>query len=156
MRNIIIAVESTKATKNSPYSAIAADLLQKINHYSQAEYLSVTSDDSALAQTRKSAEAKSILSILKPNDFLILLDERGVALDSISLAKKIDNIEQFSPRTIWLIGGAYGVDKSIFERANLCLKLSDLVLAHQVAKIVILEQIYRAYNIKNNTKYHHA
>jgi 23S rRNA (pseudouridine1915-N3)-methyltransferase len=156
MRNIIIAIENTKANKNSPYAAITTDLLQKINHYAQSEYLSIASDDSTLAQTRKSIEAQKILSALKPNDFLILLDERGAALDSMSLAKKIDSIEQQSSRTVWLIGGAYGVDKSIFERANLCLKLSDLVMAHQIAKVVLLEQIYRIYNIKNNTKYHHA
>lgn len=103
------------------------------------------------------SEAKAILKLIRPEDVVVLLDERGVEIDSPGLATLIDtNLTQGTKRLIFVIGGAYGVHESVHERANKTVSLSKLVFPHMLARLILIEQLYRAWSIRSGGKYHHA
>lgn len=101
-------------------------------------------------------ESERILRRIKGDEFVILLDERGKNISSIELADIIEEKFNFSREVVIIIGGAYGVDKSVFERANFVWSLSKLVFPHQLVRLVLAEQIYRAQEISSGGKYHHV
>ena len=98
-------------------------------------------------------ESKLILSRLKADDYVILLDERGKALDSIELSDLL--IKHLSQPIVFIIGGAYGVDQTVKDRANYIWSLSRLVFPHQVVRLVLTEQVYRSQTILSHHPYHH-
>lgn len=107
-------------------------------------------------QVRK-AEAASVLSSLKTNEALITLDEKGKQWTSIELADFIQQkANESSKNLIFLIGGAYGIHDSIFKRSVFKWSLSKLVFPHQLVRLILTEQIYRACTIIRNEKYHHS
>jgi 23S rRNA (pseudouridine1915-N3)-methyltransferase len=104
-------------------------------------------------RTKESALA---LSLIKPDDYLIALDERGKMVTSEGLAQVIQQRATESTRNvIFLIGGAYGLAPSVLQRANFTWSLSQLTFPHQLVRLILAEQIYRACSILRNEKYHH-
>lgn len=104
----------------------------------------------------KKKEGETILEFLKKDDYLVLLDERGKSLTSEKLADFMQTRANESTKTlVFLIGGAYGVDEAIFKRANFTWSLSHLVFPHQMVRLILTEQLYRACTILRNEKYHH-
>ena len=101
-------------------------------------------------------ESESILSRVDNNDFVILLDERGKAIDSPALAGLLDSTFASSKKVTVVIGGAYGVDESLHQRADFVWSLSPLVFPHQLVRLVLTEQIYRAQQIGAGHPYHHS
>lgn len=100
-------------------------------------------------------ESEAILSRLRPADFVILLDERGILLDSPGLSDRLlVPLERSRPVTI-VIGGAYGVDSHIHARADMVWSLSPLVFPHQLVRLMLVEQLYRAQEIAAGNPYHH-
>jgi 23S rRNA (pseudouridine1915-N3)-methyltransferase len=105
----------------------------------------------------KKKEGETIMDWLKKEDYLVLLDERGQSFTSPQLAEFIQNRANESIKTlIFLIGGAYGVDESVVKRANAKWSLSKLVFPHQLVRLILAEQLYRACTILRNEKYHHS
>lgn len=103
----------------------------------------------------KKKEAEVVLKQLKADDQLILLDERGKQYTSEALAKQLDKWQQLSKRRlIFLIGGAYGFDDSLYQRADVSLALSTMTFSHQMIRLFLLEQLYRAMTILRNEPYH--
>lgn len=100
-------------------------------------------------------ESEAILSRLKDDDFVILLDERGKLLDSPALSRQIEQVFPTSKTPVCIIGGAYGVDDTLTDRADLVWSLSPLVLPHQLVRLVLIEQLYRAQEIAAGHPYHH-
>lgn len=101
-------------------------------------------------------EAAPVLAALKPGDHLILLDERGRSLSSEDLSGYLgQRALSGDKRLIFLIGGAYGAAPSLHQRADLCWSLSKLVFPHQLVRLILAEQLYRACTILRNEKYHH-
>ena len=100
-------------------------------------------------------ESARIMAKLDPSDYVILLDERGVQFDSRTLAGKLNMCLSRSLKTKIIIGGAYGVDETIMNRANLTWSLSKLVFPHQLVRLILLEQIYRSQEIERGSGYHH-
>ena len=101
-------------------------------------------------------EDKIILSKIKPNDYLILLDLHGRSLSSEDFAKMIEDVSSTLRGDLnFVIGGTLGVSNSLRERANFSLKISDLTFTHQMTRVILLEQIYRAFKIINHEAYHH-
>ena len=104
----------------------------------------------------KRKEGEIILQSLAPEDYLVLLDERGKQFSSEALAAFLQQRANESVRSlVFLIGGAFGVDVSVAKRANLQWSLSQLVFPHQLVRLIIAEQIYRACTILRNEQYHH-
>lgn len=100
-------------------------------------------------------ESSAILSRLKPDDFVLLLDERGKFLDSPALSRQIEQTFPAGKSPVFVIGGAYGVDDSLTARANLVWSLSPLVFPHQLVRLLLIEQLYRAQEIAAGHPYHH-
>jgi len=100
-------------------------------------------------------ESSRILDKISTSDYIILLDERGTQFDSRTLASKLTASLSHSLKVKIVIGGAYGVDETIMNRANLTLALSKLVFPHQLVRLILLEQVYRAQEIERGSGYHH-
>ena len=97
------------------------------------------------------------MSMLGKDDFLVALDEKGKHFTSTELSVFIQNrANEGQKQLIFLIGGAYGIDDTILKRANHKWSLSQLTFPHQLVRLILCEQIYRACTILRNEKYHHS
>jgi 23S rRNA (pseudouridine1915-N3)-methyltransferase len=104
----------------------------------------------------KKKEAEIVLHLLSKDDYLVALDERGRSLSSEQLAVFIQTRANESARQIvFLIGGAYGLHESLLKRADYTWSLSLLTFPHQLVRLILAEQVYRACTILRNEKYHH-
>ena len=100
-------------------------------------------------------EAELLLAKLNPQEFLFVLDEQGEGLSSKELAKTLQQQMLSGVSNIsFAIGGAYGWDQSVLERANKILSLSKLTFTYQMARLILVEQLYRAYSIIKGHPYH--
>ena len=100
-------------------------------------------------------ESQAILNRLKPSDSVVLLDERGKLLDSPGLTRGLETRVSNSENVVLIIGGAYGVSEELHSRARLVWSLSPLVFPHQLVRLVLMEQLYRAQQISVGSAYHH-
>ena len=104
----------------------------------------------------KKKEGEIILNWLNKDDYLVALDEHGKELTSETLADFIIKRSNQSVRNlVFLIGGAFGLDSTILDRANYKWSLSQLTFPHQLVRLILAEQVYRACSIIKNEKYHH-
>ena len=104
----------------------------------------------------KKMEGELLLGMIKKEDYLVLLDEKGKQLSSEGLADFIQQRANESVKNIiLLIGGAFGVSNEVTNRANFKWSLSTLVFPHQLVRLILAEQLYRACTINRNEKYHH-
>ncbi|MEG0694856.1 MAG: 23S rRNA (pseudouridine(1915)-N(3))-methyltransferase RlmH, partial [Erysipelotrichaceae bacterium] len=96
-----------------------------------------------------------ILSKVKDQDYLILLDLKGTELSSEAFSDKLENIRSYHSSDItFVIGGSLGLSEALIQRANFRWKISDLTFTHQMVRVLILEQIYRSYKIIHHEPYH--
>ena len=104
----------------------------------------------------KRLEGKMILDWLDKDTTLIALDEYGKELDSIELSQFITKKSNMGcKKLVFLIGGAFGLDEAVLQRADFKWSLSKLTFPHQLVRLLLAEQIYRAFTIIKNEKYHH-
>lgn len=133
---------------------------KRISNYYPIEWNIIPSPKNAGMMSEmelKKKEGELILEYVQKDDFLILLDEKGKLLASEGVADLIQMCANKSTKKIiFLIGGAFGVDESIKARANFKWSLSNLVFPHQLVRLILAEQIYRACSILRNEKYHHV
>jgi 23S rRNA (pseudouridine1915-N3)-methyltransferase len=133
---------------------------QRIAHYYPVEWkiISPPKNAASIAQNElKIKEAELILASVKKDDYLIALDESGKMFSSAQLAATIQTCANKSAKQlIFVIGGAYGLDEIILKKANFIWSLSLLTFPHQLVRLILAEQVYRACTIIRNEKYHHA
>lgn len=99
-------------------------------------------------------EAKNIQKHIKPNDYIITLEIEGKELTSKQFAEQIDKILITKPNITFIVGSSNGLDNSIKKISNYKLSFSKLTFPHQLFRVILLEQIYRAFKILNNETYH--
>ncbi len=132
----------------------------RIGNYFKSEWkiIPVPKNAGLMGETdMKKKEGELILASLEKDDYLVALDERGRQLNSEGLAAFIQaRANESSKRVIFLIGGAYGLDEAVLKRANYKWSLSQLVFPHQLVRLILAEQVYRACTILRNEKYHHS
>jgi len=105
----------------------------------------------------KQLEEELILKKLQAHHYLILLDERGKKLDSIQWSEQFQSLMNQGTKTlVILIGGAFGVSDAVKAKAKQVWSLSPLVFPHQMVRLIVAEQVYRAFSILNNSPYHHV
>ena len=115
------------------------------------EYIANSSRDGQAAMEEESGK---ILKLIKDEEFIILLDERGKNITSTELSGLLSaNVDK---QIVIIIGGAYGVDENLRNRANFTWSLSNLVFPHQLVRLILAEQLYRAQEIHKGSGYHHA
>lgn len=101
-------------------------------------------------------EGEGILARLKPGDVPVILDERGDRLTSRQLARTVRTwTEAPNQRPVFIIGGPFGLSDEVRQTARHAIRLSDMTLPHELARLVLLEQLYRAGTILRNMPYHH-
>lgn len=100
-------------------------------------------------------ESERILSRLDTEEIVVLLDEKGKMFDSPTLSSLLTVHLNQSKTVVLIIGGAYGVDSSVHSRANVVWSLSPLVFPHQLVRLLLIEQVYRAQQIATGSAYHH-
>ena len=104
----------------------------------------------------KKKEGETILQWLKQDDYLVALDEHGKQFSSEGLSQFLQERATASTRNvIFLVGGAFGLDAAVLKRAQLKWSLSQLTFPHQLVRLILAEQVYRACTIMQNEKYHH-
>lgn len=106
---------------------------------------------------QKNKEAELIAKQINPTDVVVLLDEKGKKHSSVSFSAYLNKQMIGSVQhLVFIIGGPYGFDESIYNRANTSLSLSDMTFSHQMVRLFFVEQLYRAFSILKNEPYHHA
>jgi len=146
-------------TTDESIRKIESDYEKRISRYTSFE--SIVIDNSAIRTVPEPVirlkEGELILKRVAPGDHLILLDERGKTYSSVQFAAEVNNWMTSSKKTVILtIGGAYGFSDDVKKRANGLVSLSSMTFSHQIVRVIMLEQLYRAFTILNNEPYHHA
>ena len=141
--------------KDSNLTSLIDDYAKKINKYHKFEIVEVK-DEPIRDNDSKTLdiEAQRALKLIDDKDYVILLDLHGKTLDSVSFSDKIDNIFNQYPRITFVIGGSLGLGGALLDRANYRLKLSDMTFLHSMTRLILVEQIYRAFKIQNGETYH--
>jgi len=132
---------------------------QRLSHYSKFESIEIISVKSSVKLSRiesKRVEGGLIRKHISKDDYVILLDEKGKALTSIEFSKKIEKymLNSFK-RIVFVIGGPFGFADEIYELSDEKMSLSNMTFSHQMIRLFFIEQLYRAFTIINNEKYHH-
>ncbi len=103
----------------------------------------------------RNAEGEKFIKSMLPGDFIVLLDEKGKAFTSVELAASLEKWQAASyKRIIFIVAGAFGASEDLARRADLKLSLSAMTFSHQMIRLFFIEQIYRAFTILKNEKYH--
>ncbi len=135
------------------------DFTRRISKYYSVEWeiIPVPKNAGMLSEMDlRKKEAETILEWLDADDYLVALDEHGEQWTSVQLAKFIEQrANQSTRKLVFLIGGAFGLDESVLKRANHTWGLSTLTFPHQLVRLILAEQVYRACTIIRNEKYHH-
>lgn len=132
--------------KTRPYNKVSLVILQP------SKKLATTD-----VERTKQQEEELILKKLQSQHYLILLDERGKQLNSIQWSQQLQQLMNQGTKTlVILIGGAFGVTDKVRQQAKQCWSLSSLVFPHQLVRLIVAEQLYRAFSILNNSPYHHV
>lgn len=106
--------------------------------------------------TARRLESAAVRGFLRSGDFVVLCDEHGMEVSSVALAGQYERWLAASSRLVFVVGGAYGVDSTVRARADAVWCLSKLVFPHQLVRLIIVEQLYRARMITKNHPYHHS
>jgi 23S rRNA (pseudouridine1915-N3)-methyltransferase len=146
---------------HEPYVQEGVELFtRRIRHYFPVEWKLIPPPKNAAALPEtdlKKKEGEQILGLLEKDDFLLLLDEKGRLMSSPETATLLRNKADAGTRNmVFLIGGAFGVSEDVKKRAGLTWSFSPLVFPHQLMRLMLAEQLYRACTILNKEKYHHS
>jgi len=145
--------------KEAALRTLIDDYLKRIQPYHKITIEEVadeaTSDDLAQQKSGIIKEGERILGKLKTDDTMILLDLHGSDTDSLTFAKMLDEQFTYSSSTlVFVIGGSMGVSEDCLKRADRRWKLSSVTFPHQIVRLLVLEQVYRAFKINHNQTYH--
>ncbi|WP_336514196.1 23S rRNA (pseudouridine(1915)-N(3))-methyltransferase RlmH [Pollutibacter soli] len=136
------------------------DFTKRINRYYPFQWVIIAPPKNAASMTSeelKKQESKLLLDRLTKEDYLVALDENGRQMDSVTLADFVQKRANENCRQmIFLIGGAFGIHESLIARADYKWSLSALTFPHQLVRLILAEQVYRACTIQRNEKYHHS
>lgn len=127
---------------------------KRLSKYTNIEIIEVK--DEGLVEPKKAitVEEEKILKHLNDKDYIITLEIEGRQLSSEEFADKLDRIQLESSNITFIIGGSYGLSQNIKDKSRLHLSFSKMTFPHQLFRVLLLEQIYRAFKINNNESYH--
>lgn len=125
---------------------------KRISKYTKLEIIQISDEANESVALKK--EGEKIHSKIKDNDYVVTLEIEGNSLTSLEFAKKIDNNFGSNKNLTFVIGSSYGLDDLVKQRSDYKLSFSKFTFPHQLFRIILLEQIYRAYKINNNENYH--
>lgn len=149
----------TGKTKTSYIEEGILDYFKRLKHYIKTDILIVPDIKNTRCMSREEQmkkEGQRILKVLPENSLLILFDEKGKKFDSTSFAAYL-NKKMIEGRDICMvIGGPYGFSPEIRQKSDARISLSAMTFSHQMVRMILLEQVYRAFTIMKNEPYHHS
>ncbi len=144
------------AAKAPFFRDAAAHYLTALGRYLPVEEIVVRDGKASDPARRMAEEGKALLGKIRPRDFLTVLDEHGASLPSRKLAARLAGLIEDPGRTPgFVIGGAFGLSPDVLARADMTLALGPGTLPHELARVVLYEQLYRAASITAGAPYHH-
>jgi 23S rRNA (pseudouridine1915-N3)-methyltransferase len=154
-----IKLVATGKTDNKNLQNLMDDYQTRLGYYVKFNFevipdLKKTKNVSQNQQKEK--EGEQLLAKIGSSDVLILLDESGKQMNSISFSKYLQkHMNSGIKKLVFAIGGPYGFSDAVYQRANGKLGLSQMTFSHQMVRLFFLEQVYRAFTILRNEPYHH-
>ena len=146
-----------KSSADAELTAVLDRYLNRIKHFFPIEVTEVPPPRGRQNERDGSiirAQSAGLISAI-PRGYTVVLDERGRSMDSLKFAKWLERMTIDQPHGVtFVVGGDVGLDDSVRERADMLLALSAMTLPHQLARVVLLEQIYRACTLIRNIPYH--
>ena len=143
-------------TKNKELISLIENYIKRINFFNKFQIIEVNS-----VKTRKNnsdeikkIECENILKKIKKNDLLFLLDEKGKNYNSREFADFLKVRFQESKTIVFVIGGAFGFSKDLYNKSKGLISISKMTFSHQIIRLFFTEQLYRAFTILNNHPYH--
>ena len=140
--------------KEKYWSDATDEYLKRLKKYGHVEVIEIMDEgcDDKVVALRK--EKERILKFVSPKDFLVTMEIEGREYSSLEFSDLITKLEMNYSNITFLIGGSYGLDEEIRNRSNLKISFSSMTFPHQLFRVMLLEQIYRAYKIKAGESYH--
>ncbi|MDY6230634.1 MAG: 23S rRNA (pseudouridine(1915)-N(3))-methyltransferase RlmH [Prevotella sp.] len=144
-------------TSNKHLAELVEDYYGRISHYMpfKITYLQDSRRNKVSREQQKEQEADAILQCIEKNDHVVLLDERGKMMTSTEMASWVDKKKHSGRNLTLVIGGPYGFAQRVYDRADEMISLSKMTFSHDMARLLITEQIYRACTILRGESYHH-
>ena len=127
---------------------------KRLKKYTDLEIVEIKDEGLLPAKQAMEKEAEKINKHINEKEYIITLEIEGKELTSEEIYKKIEDIMIINSNITFIIGGSYGIDKSIKDKAKYHLSFSKMTFPHQLFRVLLLEQIYRAFKIMNNESYH--
>ncbi|MGI6074517.1 MAG: 23S rRNA (pseudouridine(1915)-N(3))-methyltransferase RlmH [Fermentimonas sp.] len=155
MKLLLIAVGRTEEKE---LEILIDKYIKRINFYMPFKFETTPNIKKAKIseENQKNIEADTLIKLLNPTDYVVLLDEKGDEYNSIDFSKFIQSKAlSVSKRLVFIIGGPYGFSDKIYNLAKEKISLSKMTLTHQMIRLLFTEQVYRAMTILNNEPYHH-
>lgn len=144
-------------SKNPACAALEHEYHKKICQHVRGSQLEILRDapGKLLEAQRRTQDTANIVARVDSSAHLVICDETGLSLDTTVFARKLRGWYELGQRVVFAVGGAYGLDFATLPKSTAILRLSDLTFTHEIARVVLLEQVYRALNIWAGTAYHH-
>lgn len=146
-------------TDNNELQKLIDDYQKRLGFYIKFEFeiiSDIKNSKNLTEDQQKQKEGELILNKLNATDILILLDEKGQQMDSVSFSNYLQkHMNSGIKQLVFLIGGPYGFSEEIYGKAQGKLSLSKMTFSHQMVRLFVIEQLYRAFTILRNEPYHH-
>lgn len=149
----MIKIITVGKIKEKYYTDAVNEYLKRLSKYTRINLIEVKDEDFDISKTLLK-EKESIMKYIDDKDYVITLEIEGNELDSVSLSKKLEDIQNNNSNITFIIGGSYGLHEDIKKRSNYKLSFSRLTFPHQLFRVILLEQLYRSFKISNNESYH--
>ena len=146
-------------TDDKSIDLLVQNYIKRLKHYIKFEFVvipDIKNRKNLSIEQQKQQEGDLLLKIVQNSDFVVLLDEKGKDFTSIEFSKylskkMLSGIKQL----VFVIGGPYGFSEAVYQRGNQKISLSKMTFSHQMVRLFVVEQIYRAFTILKNEPYHH-
>jgi 23S rRNA (pseudouridine1915-N3)-methyltransferase len=156
MKILLIQIEKTTDSYLQDGIKVYEDRLKNYASFTTETILMPKNVRQKPFEEQKRAEAIEIQKLLESSDFLVCLDEHGKQFSSVSFSDFLNKrMVSGCKRLVFLIGGPFGIDKTILDKSSYVLSLSNMTFSHQMIRLFFCEQLYRGFTILKNEKYHH-
>ena len=140
--------------KESFYREAIEEYVKRLSKYVEIKIIELPDYGLLDEKSMIKKESMEIENVLNNKDYNVVLDINGKEMDSLEFASKLNDIQISNSNITFIIGGSSGIEEDLKNKCNLRLSFSKLTFPHQLFRIILLEQIYRAYKINNNESYH--
>jgi len=155
-----IKIAAVGKIKERALSELTGEYIKRLGRYCAPEVIEIPDEAVSARESgagilrHTQAEAERILARVKAEPYVVALDIKGAAPDSAAFAENLRSLALRYPAVTFVIGGSNGLHPSVIARADYIMSMSNMTFPHQLARLVLLEQLYRAFKIINNETYH--